>query len=160
MKQTRSIRLFFILTAVCLLVFFWLGFRFGRQIQQSEDRIQMARLQQTEDQNTDTDSGLPATETMNEKTAADEIQQHTGQQEASLDAEAGTQEEDEAEVPKFYLKQAGEYLTVYVSATDQVYFETDIPAADLPTDLQADVKEGIDFFNLEHLYSFLENYAS
>ena len=158
MKQTRSIRLFFILTAIGLLVFFWLGFRFGRQIQKSEDHIQ---LQQTQNEDVDTkdtgaDRDLTAAETMQEKSAAGNIQESSQLKAAPDDAE----EEKESEIPKFYLKESGDYLVVYVSATDQVYFETDIPLKDLPADLHEDVKEGIDFYNLENLYSFLENYSS
>ena len=161
MDRVRRVRLLFLLTAVCIFAVFWIGFRFGKV---SQEKADMAYYSQRELEDTakkegsvqgskdsQTDEGQDGTVS---KTAREEDSSET-------DGENETVESGNVyESPKFYLKQSGEYLVVYVAATDEVYFETDIPAADLPADLQEEVKEGIDFYDLEDLYSFLESYSS
>lgn len=61
---------------------------------------------------------------------------------------------------KYYLKASGEYLSVYFSDTDRLYFETSLKVSDLPEKLRKNAINGIKFTSLENLYSFLENYSS
>ena len=61
---------------------------------------------------------------------------------------------------KYYLKVSGEYLSVYFSDTDRLYFETSLKVSELPEYLRKDALNGISFSSLENLYSFLENYSS
>ena len=61
---------------------------------------------------------------------------------------------------KYYVKVSGEYLSVYFSDTDRLYFETILKVSNLPEYLRRDALEGIPFTSLENLYSFLENYSS
>ena len=61
---------------------------------------------------------------------------------------------------KYYVKVSGEYLSVYFSDTDRLYFETSLKVSNLPEYLRRDALEGIPFTSLENLYSFLENYSS
>ena len=62
--------------------------------------------------------------------------------------------------PQFYLKEAQEYVCVFVAATDELYFETDILVSELPFELQEDMQIGLEFYDLESVYTFLENYSS
>ena len=135
MDKVRRVRLLFILAAICVFAVFWIGFRFGKVTQEKADMLYYSQKELE-----DTDDTLSSENT------------HEGED----TVESG----NVYETPKFYLKQSGDYLTVYVSATDEVYFETDIPVADLPAELQDEVKEGIDFYDLEDLYNFLESYSS
>lgn len=61
---------------------------------------------------------------------------------------------------KYYVKVSGEYLSVYFSDTDRLYFETSLKVSNLPEYLRRDALAGIPFTSLENLYSFLENYSS
>lgn len=162
MDKIRRVRLLFILTAVCIFAVFWIGFRFGKVTQEKADMLYYSQRELENASHSDSSENTPVTDTENNdgQTAAAE----ENQTETSLSEEGtGTDTVESGsmyETPKFYLKQSGDYLTVYVSATDEVYFETDIPVADLPAELQDEVKEGIDFYDLEDLYSFLESYSS
>ena len=102
MKQTRIIRISFLICTICMVAAFWSGFYFG---------------------------------------------------ESQLKA-------DTAPVQTASCPDAGEYLSVYFSDTDRLYFETSLKVSNLPEYLRRDALEGIPFTSLENLYSFLENYSS
>ena len=52
------------------------------------------------------------------------------------------------------------YLTVYQKDLKTVYFQTDIPYAELHTELQEKIDQGYLIQDAEELYDFLENYSS
>ena len=52
------------------------------------------------------------------------------------------------------------YLTVYQKDLKTVYFQTDIPYAELHTELQEKIDQGYLIQDEEELYDFLENYSS
>ena len=52
------------------------------------------------------------------------------------------------------------YLTVYQKDLKTVYFQTDIPYAELQTELQKKIDQGYLIQDAEELYDFLENYSS
>ena len=52
------------------------------------------------------------------------------------------------------------YLTVYQKDLKTVYFQTDIPYAELHTELQKKIDQGYLIQEAEELYDFLENYSS
>lgn len=61
----------------------------------------------------------------------------------------------------YYLKAAGEYLSVYYGTSREFYFESDVKVSELPQALQETARENeIAFSTLEDVYSFLENYSS
>lgn len=153
MKKEQRIRLLFILSAVCIFAVFWIGFRFGQNTQEKKDMRYFSEMEvKRADQAAENTDGQTAS-----------AQAHTAEREGSDSSDITDNSDDNAEnvkKPEFYLKQNGDYLTVYVSATDEIYFETDIPAESLPAQLQEEAEAGIDFYDLEDLYSFLENYSS
>ena len=118
MKQTRIIRISFLICTICMVAAFWSGFYFGEsQLKADTAPVQTASCP-------DTDSKKSSTE------------------------------------EKYYVKVSGEYLSVYFSDTDRLYFETSLKVSNLPEYLRRDALEGIPFTSLENLYSFLENYSS
>ncbi len=134
MKRLSSICLLFILIAAAIIICFWFGFSFGQESQRQKDLVQL------------TEARLEA------ENATNHILNRQEQESVQTNTEHAT--------PQFYLKKTGEYISVYVSATDEVYFETDIAILDLPVQLQEEMEEGMDFYNLESVYMFLENYSS
>lgn len=52
------------------------------------------------------------------------------------------------------------YLTVYQKDLKTVYFQTNIPYAELHTELQKKIDQGYLIQDAEELYDFLENYSS
>lgn len=153
MKKEQSIRLFFIFSAVCVFAVFWIGFRFGQNTQEKKD---MRYFSEIELEQANSDIG-----NTDGQTASADAYTAQNKKEGSVSSEKNTDDDTKnIKNPEFYLKQNGEYLTVYVSATDEIYFETDIPVKTLPTQLREEAEAGIDFYDLEDLYSFLENYSS
>ncbi len=148
MKQTRIIRISFLLSAALIVGAFWAGFYFG------ENSTEPGNILTASEENYDT-----SIKSTTNNTATDT---------AVSDAQAQEQEEAEQSVESmkdikeacYYLKASDGYLAVYDSNTDQVYFETGLKPTDLPADLQEKAKTGISFSSLEELYSFLENYSS
>lgn len=178
MKQARSIRLFFVITAILIIVCFWMGFLFGKK---SQSRIDLAKYGTlSSEQENSAQLSKDGQKTITDEKHTDDTQENQNgqnvretadsEQDTELpgDTDSSLQEVDEDEVvsgkiyqtPKFYLKDDGDYLTVYVAATDEVYFETDLKKTDLPLELQEDTASGIPFYDLEDLYHFLENYSS
>lgn len=51
------------------------------------------------------------------------------------------------------------YLTVYQKDLKTVYFQTDIPYAELHAELQKKIDQGYLIQDAEELYDFLENYS-
>ena len=135
MKQTRMIRISFFIVTALIIGAFWGGFYFGGSLSGNADSgIQIASV---EDQ---------AQEAANDN--AD------GKKENTVASMKALSEE------KYYLKASGEYLSVYFSDTDRLYFETSLKVSDLPEKLRKNAINGIKFTSLENLYSFLENYSS
>ena len=143
MKRLRGIHLFFILFAAAVIICFWFGFHFGKETQYQLDLAKSSEEKLSKNE-----------ETVYEST------KENGDLEISIETEETLEASSKYEVPKFYLKQNGEYVTVYVTATDEVYFETDIVVEDLPIELQEEMQYGIDFYDLNGVYTFLENYSS
>lgn len=139
MRRLRGIHLFFVLFFVAIILFFWFGFQFGKETQRQTDLVQITEA-----------------ELMANNTAEDNSQNEL----ITVEIEDTVETTADYEQPRFYLKQVGEYVTVYVSATDEVYFETDIIVEELPIELQEELQYQIDFYDLESVYTFLENYSS
>lgn len=137
MKQTRIIRISFLICTICMVVAFWSGFYFGEsQLKADTAPVQTASCPDTDSEKSSTEekkniSGTDSVESMN----------HLSEE-------------------KYYVKVSGEYLSVYFSDTDRLYFETSLKVSNLPEYLRRDALEGIPFTSLENLYSFLENYSS
>lgn len=177
MRETRSIRLFFVIAAILIIACFWIGFSFGKK---SQSRIDLAEYEQIAEQENSTQLPDDREKTItNEKSAGaaeDSINSQYLENDAISDKDTALSEDADDQsheadsdtsvsgsvyqTPKFYLKDDGDYLTVYVAATDEVYFETDLKTSDLPLELQEDTVSGIPFYDLEDLYHFLENYSS
>lgn len=137
MKQTRIIRISFLICTICMVAAFWSGFYFGG----SQLNADTAPVQTASDK--DTDSQKSTTEEKKNTSRTD-----------SVESMSNLSEE------KYYVKVSGTYLSVYFSDTDRLYFETSLKVSDLPEYLRKDALEGIPFTSLENLYSFLENYSS
>lgn len=143
MKQTRMIRISFLLCAVFAVAAFWSGFYFGENSTQPEQIL--------------TASEEKANVTEKEYTKPDILPDTDTAQEADNETVESMKDVRQA---KYYLKQADEYLAVYRSDTDSLYFETDLKLTDLPSDMQEEALAGIPFSDLSEVYSFLENYSS
>ena len=145
MKQTRIIRILFVASAMLIVGAFWGGFYFG------ENSTDPEHILIASEEASDTDSSNKVSDSSSDlKNASVEEKQ----EEETAESMKNVEQE------RYYLKVSEEYLTVYYSETDQVYFETGLKLSDLPSDLQKEAKTGISFSNLEELYSFLENYSS
>ena len=156
MRRTRSIHLLFILLAAAIIFCFWIGFSFGKESQRQTDLIEISQAQ-LEGQSSGSlldrnqDDYDQANTTTGGSTTKEE---NLGEGESTVEANS------EYAQPQFYLKQTGEYVSVFVSATDELYFETDVLIINLPPELQEDMAYGLDFYSLENVYTFLENYSS
>lgn len=165
MNNTRKVRLFFVLAAVCVFAVFWIGFRFGKVTQEKADILyysqkQMEDTDETDDAKTQTTAGEDASRWTASADGGSRTEDETGADTEDVTENETVESGKVYESPKYYIKQSEEYLTVYIAATDEVYFETDIPAADLPNDLKEEAAKGIAFYDLEAVYSFLESYSS
>lgn len=69
----------------------------------------------------------------------------------------GTAEKEEQ---SYYLTILNGYVVVFRSDRQTLFEYTDIPLADLPTELQNELKKGKIIIGEEKLYGFLENYSS
>ena len=145
MKQTRIIRILFVTSAMLIVGAFWGGFYFG------ENNTEPEHILIASDETSDTDSSGKVTDSSSDIKNAAAAEQQEEETEESM---------KNVEQERYYLKMSEEYLTVYYTETDLVYFETGLKLSDLPSDLQEEAKTGISFSNLEELYSFLENYSS
>lgn len=70
----------------------------------------------------------------------------------------GTAEKEEQQ--SYYLTILNGYVVVFRSDRQTLFEYTDIPLADLPTELQNELKKGKIIIGEEKLYGFLENYSS
>lgn len=70
----------------------------------------------------------------------------------------GTAEKEEEQ--SYYLTILNGYVVVFRSDRQTLFEYTDIPLADLPTELQNELKKGKIIIGEEKLYGFLENYSS
>lgn len=156
MKKSRSIHLLFILLAVSIIACFWAGFMFGKETQRQEDLIAITEAQ-LEAQTTGNISQNNQDTSINNDSAPNLLDKEETE---SNDVDDTMETNSEISQPQFYLMQSGEYVSVYVSATDELYFETDILVSDLPIELQEEMQYGLDFYDLEGVYTFLENYSS
>ena len=151
MRQTRIIRISFLLCAAFTVVAFWSGFYFGNT-NSTPEQILTASGETGRD-----------TETAAEKTtaaanvSASEDSVKSGGDEADETVESMKALNGNA---RYYIKDDGEYLSVYYSDTDEIFFETDLKLSDLPAGLQEEAKTGIRFSDPDELYDFLENYSS
>ena len=137
MKQTRMIRMSFLICTILSIASFWGGYYMGGY-QLSSDVKPILTASGNED--------MP-----------DKIS--TSDQKRSADTTV-VESMNNLKEEKYYLKVSGEYLSVYFSDTDRLYFETSLKVSELPEYLRKDALNGISFSSLENLYSFLENYSS
>lgn len=144
MKKLRSIHLFFIVFIIGVIVCFWMGYLFGSESQRQEDLAMISEANLKADYYANKQYNLQ-TENAEENLSAEKYSMETGL---------------EYKQPAFYIKESDQYLAVFVAATDELYFETDIALEDLPVELAEDLEEGIEFTDLEAVYTFLENYSS
>lgn len=148
MKQTRIIRISFLIAAAFIVAAFWGGFYFGENSTQP-DNILIAS-----DENENTSSSQKTDRTSDISKAAENVRTKEEEPEETVESMK------DVEAERYYLKLEDDYLAVYNSDTDKIYFETGLKVSDLPEDLQEKAKTGIPFSSLEELYSFLENYSS
>lgn len=148
MKQTRIIRISFLIAAVFIVASFWAGFYFG------ENNTQPDNILVASEDGENAASGQKTEREADVSQKAENVQQEEEEPEETVESMKDVEEE------RYYLKLADDYLAVYHSDTDQIYFETGLKLTDLPEDLQEKAEEGISFSSLEELYSFLENYSS
>lgn len=154
MNRSRSICLLFVLITIAIIVCFWFGFLYGKESQRQEDLVELTQnqleLEQVSNKNQRLEQKLK--EANNSILELEEQNKELQNQSIPTSAEHGK--------PLFYMKQVGEYVSVYVSATDELYFESDIIVSELPYEVQKEVEEGLEFYDLESVYTFLENYSS
>ena len=118
MKQTRIIRISFLICTICMVAAFWSGFYFGEsQLKADTAPVQTASCPDTDSKKSSTEekkniSGTDFVESMN----------HLSEE-------------------KYYVKVSGEYLSVYFSDTDRLYFETSLKVSNLPEYLRMHWKE-------------------
>ena len=99
MKQTRIIRISFLICTICMVAAFWSGFYFGEsQLKADTAPVQTASCPDTDSKKSSTEekkniSGTDSVESMN----------HLSEE-------------------KYYVKVSGEYLSVYFSDTDRLFF--------------------------------------
>ena len=144
MKQTSIIRISFLICAALAVIAFWSGFYFGENSGKPQQQIMTA-----------SDKDFSASDAADNTDA-----QLSASQESPYTDEQTVESMQGLEAEKYYIKPAGEYLAVYHTDTDTMYFETDLKLSDLPEDVQTEAESGISFSSLEDLYSFLENYSS
>jgi hypothetical protein len=88
--------------------------------------------------------------------------QETQEAEAKPDAtetESVTSSKEESSYSYIILEEDG-HLLVYYSDNMTVFFDSGIPAGNLPESLLTELETGIRFSDEEELYEFLENYSS
>ena len=61
---------------------------------------------------------------------------------------------------EYLLKELNGYVIVYLGDEKTVYEVTEISVADLPEEVQSQIREGIRLYSTNELYAFLENYSS
>ena len=82
-------------------------------------------------------------------------------QEKSKSKQEEMKETASSETPyEYVIVNDNGYLTVYQKDLKTVYFQTDIPYAELHTELQKKIDQGYLIQDAEELYDFLENYSS
>lgn len=148
MRQTRIIRISFLMAAAFIVAAFWGGFYFG------ENSTQPDHILVASEEEENTLSNQRAEKATDISNTANTAQKEATEKEDTVESMKDVKEE------QYYLKLSDDYLAVYHSDTDQVYFETGLKLSDLPEYLQEKAKTGIPFSDLEELYSFLENYSS
>ncbi len=148
MKQTRIIRISFLIAAIFIVAAFWAGFYFGENSTQPDNILAATEGSENISSNRNTDRTSDVTK------PAETAQTKEQEPEETVESMKDVEEE------QYYLKLADDYLAVYHSDTDQIYFETGLKLSDLPEDLREKAKTGITFSSMEELYSFLENYSS
>ena len=155
MKKSRSIHLLFILLTIAVIACFWMGFLFGKETQRQSDLIAITEAQLQAQTAENISKKEQETETATKGNVS-----KTGTEDSEREESQTRETNAEYSQPQFYLKESGEYVSVYVAATEELYFETDILVADLPVELQEELEYGLDFYSLESVYIFLENYSS
>lgn len=154
MKRTRSICLLFIFIGIAIIICFWFGFLFGKETQRQKDLVAISEAK------LEIETLTRQNDRMAKTIEFQEVQIAMSEDSIYPEEKSSVAANSEHAQPQFYLKEFDEYVCVYVSATDEMYFETDIHVSDLPVELQEDVRIGLDFYNLESVYTFLENYSS
>ena len=86
-----------------------------------------------------------------------ETQSENQSDDTLLQVQGTAEKEDEQ---SYYLTILNGYVVVFRSDRQTLFEYTDIPLADLPTELQNELKKGKIIIGEEKLYGFLENYSS
>lgn len=152
MNRLRGIHLFFILLTGAVIFCFWFGFSYGRHVQRQEDLVTLSDRQQEERALQEI-----AQMDMEDANMTQSIEERANGDKGQADSD---QVSSAYKTPQFYMKENVGTVSVYISATDELYFETDIAISDLPIELQEEMAYGIDFYDLDSVYGFLENYSS
>jgi hypothetical protein len=77
----------------------------------------------------------------------------------ATETESVTSSKEEGSYSYIILEEDG-HLLVYYSDNMTVFFDSGIPAGNLPESLLTELETGIRFSDEEELYEFLENYSS
>ena len=102
-----------------------------------------------------------APEKKQEKQGWKGIDRQEKKQEKSKPKQEEMKETASSETPyEYVIVNDNGYLTVYQKDLKTVYFQTDIPYAELHTELQKKIYQGYLIQDAEELYDFLENYSS
>lgn len=161
MNSKRSIRLFLFVAVVVAVAMFFAGFACGSYRMAHGFTEQEAHsTENKKDKQKSTEDGGQTSE---DRTQDARTPDGTSAAANGTNTENALSQKyaDASGQASFYLKDTGEYLTVYDAVTDKIYFETDLKAENLPEELRKMAEEeGIHFSDLEELYHFLENYSS
>lgn len=161
MNSKRSIRLFLFVVVVVASVMFFAGYACGsyRVARGFAEQETQGTENKTDKQKSAEDVGQASEDGVSDALNPDETSATVNG--TNTENELSQKRADTSGQTAFYLKDTGEYLTVYDAVTDKLYFETDLKAETLPEELRKMAEgEGIPFSDLEELYHFLENYSS
>ena len=166
MKHIRGIHLLFILLLVASIGCFWLGFGFGKESQRQADLVSITEASLEGNKNNNHTHVTKASKGHGDDHVENITEDKTNPP-IAIEGDIIDSFTDESktvdslyEHPLFCLKETEGYVSVFVFSTGELYFETDVLISDLPYELQEDLVEGIEFYSLEHVYLFLENYSS
>lgn len=141
MKKFSSIRIFFLICVVVCTGSFLLGYLIHSQVIGKREHDLLLK---------DRNSELVEEQKKNE----------------NLKAESSSVEESPLEsmsilnAHEYVLMEEEGYIAVYYADKKTLYSETDIRVAELPVQLQNEIKQGKYIYTVEELYDFLESHSS
>ena len=161
MNSKRSIRLFLLVAVIVIVAMFFAGYVCGsyRVAHGLTEREAQSTENKTDKQKSTEEGGHASEDRMSDARTPDGTSAAVNG--TNTENDLSQKYADTSGQASFYLKDTGEYLTVYDAVTGKPYFETDLRAENLPEELRKMAEEeGIPFSDLEELYHFLENYSS